>query len=196
MIKSFWLCFVSLFVAVDAVGILPLYMGLIEGIPKARIHRVIAQSIITAAIVALAFVFLGEALLRSLGIRVSDFMIAGGLLLFAISLRDLLTVGKAQYQIDPESLGAVPLGVPLLVGPAVLATSILMISQHGSLVTSIALVVNLLIAGIAFLAAETIMRLLGKAGSKAASKIASLLLAAIAVMMVRKGLGLLLGWQP
>jgi len=196
MIKSFWLCFVALFVAVDAVGILPLYMGLIEGIPKARTRRVIAQSITTATVVALAFVFLGEALLRSLGIRVSDFMIAGGLLLFAISLRDLLSVGKAQYQIDPESLGAVPLGVPLLVGPAVLATSILMISQHGSLVTSIALVVNLLIAGIAFLAAETIMRLLGKAGSKAASKIASLLLAAIAVMMVRKGLGLLLGWQP
>jgi len=196
MIKSFWLCFVSLFVAVDAVGILPLYMGLIEGIPKARTRRVIAQSITTATVVALAFVFLGEALLRSLGIRVSDFMIAGGLLLFAISLRDLLSVGKAQYQIDPESLGAVPLGVPLLVGPAVLATSILMISQHGSLVTSIALVVNLLIAGIAFLAAETIMRLLGKAGSKAASKIASLLLAAIAVMMVRKGLGLLLGWRP
>jgi len=196
MIKSFWLCFVSLFVAVDAIGLLPLYIGLIEGIPKARIHRVIVQSIVTAAVVALAFVFLGEALLKSLGITVSDFMIAGGVLLFAISLTDLLTVGKAQYQIDPESLGAVPLGVPLLVGPAVLATSILMIGEHGSLITSLALVVNLLLAGIVFLAAETLLRLLGKAGSKTASKIASLLLAAIAVMMVRKGLGLLLGWQP
>jgi multiple antibiotic resistance protein len=196
MIKSFWLCFVSLFVAVDVIGLLPLYIGLIEGIAPERVRRIIAQSIVTAAIVALAFVFLGEALLKSLGITVSDFMIAGGLLLFAISLTDLLTVGKSQSSIDPESLGAVPLGVPLLVGPAVLATSILMISQHGSLVTSLALVLNLLLAGLAFLSAQTIMRLLGKAGSKTVSKIASLLLAAIAVMMVRKGCGLLFGWQP
>jgi len=196
MLKSFWLCFVPLFVAVDAIGLLPLYIGLIEGIPPARIRRIIVQSIATAAIVALAFVFLGEALLKSLGITVSDFMIAGGVLLFAISLTDLLTVGKAQYQIDPESLGAVPLGVPLLVGPAVLATSILMIGEHGSLITCLALLFNLLLAGLAFLSAGTILRLLGKAGSKTVSKIASLLLAAIAVMMVRKGVGLLLGWQP
>ncbi len=196
MIKSFWLCFVALFVAVDAIGLLPLYIGLIEGIAPERVRRIIVQSIVTAVIVALAFVFLGEALLKSLGISVSDFMIAGGLLLFAISLTDLLSVGKSQSQIDPESLGAVPLGVPLLVGPAVLATSILMISQHGSLVTSLALVLNLLLAGLAFLSAQTLMRLLGKAGSKTVSKIASLLLAAIAVMMVRKGCGLLFGWQP
>jgi multiple antibiotic resistance protein len=196
MLKSFWLCFVALFVAVDVIGLLPLYIGLIEGIAPERVRRIIVQSIVTAAIVALAFVFLGEALLKSLGITVSDFMIAGGLLLFAISLTDLLTVGKSQSSIDPESLGAVPLGVPLLVGPAVLATSILMISQHGSLVTSLALVLNLLLAGLAFLSAQTIMRLLGKAGSKTVSKIASLLLAAIAVMMVRKGCGLLFGWQP
>lgn len=193
---GFWLCFVSLFVAVDVVGLLPLFIGLTEGLAPERVKRIILQSVLTAAAAALAFVFLGNALLRYLGITVSDFMIAGGVLLFAISLTDLLSMEKTRLAPDPESLGAVPLGVPLLVGPAVLTTSILLINQHGIVPTTLALSLNILIAGGAFLVAPWIIRLLGKAGSKAVSKLASLLLAAIGVMMVRKGILALLGSLP
>jgi multiple antibiotic resistance protein len=184
---KFWLCFVSIFIAVDAIGILPMFMGFTEGIEKARIKWVIIQSIITAMIVALVFLVVGNYLILMLGITIPDFMIAGGLLLFIISLNDMLAVEKKQRVVDIDSLGAVPIGVPLLVGPAVLTTTILMIQQYGSILTVFSIVINILIAGIVFFLANPIYKILGKAGSKTVSKLANLLLAAIAVMMIRKG---------
>ena len=76
----------------------------------------------------------------------------------------------------------------LITGPAVLTTSILLMNEHGFIVTASAIVINILIAGLVFLASSPIHHLLGNAGSKAISKIASLLLAAIGVMIVRKGI--------
>jgi multiple antibiotic resistance protein len=99
-----------------------------------------------------------------------------------------MTTEKIQRRIDPESMGAVPLGVPLITGPAVLTTAILLINEHSLLVTSAAILINILIAGILFFFAQYINMILGKSGAKTVSKIASLFLAAIAVMMVRKGL--------
>jgi multiple antibiotic resistance protein len=114
-------------------------------------------------------------------------MVAGGVLLFVISMSDLITTEKARKQVDPDSLGAVPLGVPLIAGPAVFTTSILLVNEYGALPTALALILNIAIAGVVFLSAGAINRLLGKAGAKTVSKIAALLLAAIAVMIVRKG---------
>ncbi len=185
---GFWLCFVPLFVAVDAVGVLPMFLGLTEGIDRARLRLVIWQSLITGILVAVVFVVIGKGVFRLLGITPADFMIAGGILLFAISLRDLLVVEKHREPIDPESLGAVPVGVPLIVGPAVLTTILILVDQHGILTTMAAAVVNILLAGVVFAFARAIASRLGGAGTKAISKIASLFLAAIAVMMVRKGL--------
>jgi multiple antibiotic resistance protein len=125
--KSFWLCFVPLFVAVDAVGILPLFMSLTEGLETRKLRRIISQSVITAIAVALVFLVLGKALMDLLGITIADFMVAGGILLFVISLNDVLATEKAQqHTVDPDSLGAVPLGVPLISGPAVLTTTLLL----------------------------------------------------------------------
>lgn len=185
---GFWLCFVPLFVAVDAVGVLPMFLGLTEGIDRTRLRLIIWQSLITGILVAVVFVVIGKGIFRLLGITPADFMIAGGILLFAISLRDLLVVEKHREPIDPESLGAVPVGVPLIVGPAVLTTILILVDQHGILTTMAAAVVNILLAGVVFGFARAIALRLGGAGTKAVSKIASLFLAAIAVMMVRKGL--------
>jgi multiple antibiotic resistance protein len=186
-LKSFWLCFVPLFVAVDAVGVLPMFMSLTEGLESSELRRVIYQSVLTATGVGVSFLFVGKAILELLGITIADFMVAGGSLLFVISMSDLLRAEKLQRRVEPESLGAVPLGVPLITGPAVLTTSILLLNEHGVILTAAALVPNILIAGIVFHFAQAINRILGNAGTKTASKIASLLLAAIAVMMVRKG---------
>jgi small neutral amino acid transporter SnatA (MarC family) len=128
--KNFLLAFIPLFVAVDAIGVLPMFLGLTEEIQYSRRRRVIAQSVITAATVVIVFIIVGTPLLRLLGISVSDFMIAGGGLLFVISLS----------------------------------------------------------AGFVFWFAAPISKLLGSAGTKTVSKIASLLLASIAVMMIRKGI--------
>jgi len=190
--KSFWLSFVPLFVAVDAIGLLPMFISLTHEMDKPRIRRIIFQSVVTATAVALAFLAVGTALLKYLGITVADFMIAGGILIFVIAMSDILRTEKPLLQADPESLGAVPLGVPLITGPAVLTTSLLLINAYGPVPTGTALVTNMLIAGLVFSLARHIHRFLGKAGAKTVSKIANLLLAAIGVMMVRKGIAFII----
>jgi multiple antibiotic resistance protein len=191
---AFLLAFIPLFVAVDAFGTLPILVGLLESVDAAGRRRVIVQSVITAATVAAIFVLAGGPLLRLLGVTASDFMIAGGTLLFVLSLRDLLAAAKQHYRIDQETVGAVPLGVPLVTGPAVLTTCMLLVDQPGMFFpTLLAVVANVVIAGVVFWFAAPISMRLGSAGTKVLSKIANLLLAAIAVMMVRKGIVELLG---
>ncbi len=187
---SFWLCFVPLFVAVDAVGLLPLFINLTEGMEKKVIRRIILQSMVTALAVALVFIAVGTGIFRLLNISVADFMIAGGSLLFVLSIRDILASEKKLLEVDPESVGAVPIGVPLITGPAVLTTSLLLVNEHSAVITSLAIASNILIAGGMFMMAPLINRVLGKTGSKAVSKIISLLLAAIGVMIVRKGIAM------
>ena len=186
--KEFWLCFVPLFVAVDAIGVLPMFLAFIENMDRKTVHKIIYLSSLTASLVAVFFLIMGIALLKFLGITIADFMIAGGILLFVISMSDLITEEKIQRKIDSESLGIVPLGVPLITGPAVLTTLILLINEHNYFITIIALLINILIVGLVFFFAQYINKLLGKTGAKIISKIASLFLAGIGVMMVRKGI--------
>jgi multiple antibiotic resistance protein len=193
---AFWLCFVPLFVAVDAVGVMPLFLSLTEGLDASRLKSVVVQSVLTASTVAVLFILGGPALLRFLGITVPDFMIAGGLLLLAISLSDLLTGEKKQREPDLSSLGAVPIGIPLITGPAVLTTCILLAQNHGKTVTSVAVVSNIVLAGVIFLFSEPITARLGRTGSKTVSKVASMLLAAIAIMLMRRGIAELLVTPP
>jgi multiple antibiotic resistance protein len=188
----FWLCFVPLFVAVDAFGILPVFLSLTEGIETKKVRKILVESLITAMAVAVVFLLLGEFVLRLLGISVADFMIAGGVLLFALSLSDLLMLEKQQHRVDDESLGAVPIGVPIIVGPAVLTTTLLLLRQYGLKPTVVSLIANIFIAGVVLWFSPVLHHFFGKAGAKAISKLASLLLAAIGVMMVRRGLMIIL----
>jgi multiple antibiotic resistance protein len=186
--NEFLLCFVPLFVAVDAIGVLPIFISLTEGLDEVKFRSVLIQSVITASSVAIIFLVFGPSLLLFLGITVSDFMISGGSLLFIISLSDLLTGEKRQHDVDSESLGAVPIGIPLITGPAVLTTCILLANTHGKMITTAATLLNIAIAGVIFLFATPITNLLGRTGTKTISKFASLLLAAIAIMLMRKGI--------
>jgi multiple antibiotic resistance protein len=186
--KSFLICFIPFFIAVDAVGVLPIYMGLTDGLSSRHKKKIVFQSLITASIVAVAFLLGGPLLLEIVGVGVSDFMVAGGILLLVISLSDLLTGQKRQRVIDAETVGAVPIGVPLITGPAVLTTSVLLVNEYGIIPTTLALLANFLIAGAVFFMSLPIERYLGKAGSKVVSKVASLFLASIAVMLIRRGI--------
>lgn len=190
--KEFWLCFVPLFVAVDFLGTMPIFLSLVGKSDKKKVHRAIGISVITALVVAVPFIYFGEMVLRLMGITIGDFMIAGGIVLMLLAIRDLLSPVKASFHTSVESLGPVPLGVPLIVGPAVLTTILLMVRQFGFALTTIAVVLNIALAGAAFAVSGRIIRLIGKSGTQIASKIANLLLAAIAVMLVRKGVILLI----
>ncbi|MGA2507173.1 MAG: MarC family protein [Chitinispirillaceae bacterium] len=191
-IKDFWLCFVPLFVAVDAFGTLPIFVSLVGNAEGKRINGVIRTSVLTALLVALPFIFLGEWVLRLLNITVADFMIAGGIILLLLSVRDLLSVEKRHLPRNLDGIGPVPLGVPLIVGPAVLTTIMLLVRQQGFFMTMVATVINILLAGVVFVFSGVIIRIIGKSGTQIASKIANLLLAAIAVMLVRKGIVLII----
>ena len=190
IIRDFFLAFVPIFVAVDAVGILPLFMGMTSGMDAKQRARVIRQSMVTALGVAVGFIFLGRSIFAFMGITPNDFKVAGGALLFLFAARDLLSEAKPEPQI--REVGAVPLGTPLIVGPAVL-TSILMLSQDkGIAITLASVVVNVVLAGGVLFSAGHLTRFLGDAGSRALSKVASVLLGAYAVMMIRVGLAAIL----
>jgi len=184
----FWMCFVPLFVAVDAAGVLSIFLGLTEGLAPRKIHAVILQSVLSAILVALTFLIAGSALLEFLGITIPDFMIAGGILLLVIALNDLLSGEKKLRQVDQESLGAVPLGVPLITGPAVLTTCLVLGNSYGRFMAAVALIANVALVGALFLLAGPIFSKMGQTGTKMVSKISSLLLAAFAIMLVRKGI--------
>jgi len=187
MIRNFLLAFIPLFVAIDALGLMPVFFGLTENMRRHEKNRIIIQSTWTAAIVAVIFILVGKFIFKFLGITMEDFMIAGGAILFCISITDLLNVERTR-KLSAENLGSVPLGVPLLVGPAVLTTSLILVSQHGTILTILAVLINILIAAFVLKQAHHLIKIFGNAGSKAMSKVMSLLLAAIAVMLIRKGI--------
>jgi multiple antibiotic resistance protein len=186
--EHFWYCFIPLFVAVDAIGSLPQFLGLAGGLEEGRRRTLVWQSGLTAWLVGLCFLVAGNRLLKFLDISIADFMVAGGILLFCFSLNDLLSREKAGSPGLREEVGVVPLGVPLIVGPAVLTAGLLLIDEYGLALTALCLTLNILIAGLLLWASGYITRAIGQSGAKILSKLSGLLLAAFAVMMVRKGI--------
>jgi multiple antibiotic resistance protein len=192
MLKDIFLSFIPIFVAVDAIGVLPIFVSLTEGIEPSRKTKIIIQSMLTALFLAVGFIFLGKAVFKLLGITIGDFMVAGGAILFCLAVTDIINPVKRRRMPDKE-LGAVPLGTPLIVGPAVLTTSLVIVTHYGLFATLISIFINILLAGAIFSLSSALIKVLGDAGSKALSKIMSLLLAAIAVMMIRKAILIFLG---
>jgi len=85
-LRSFLLSFIPVFVAVDAFGVLPIFISLTEGMGGKERIRVLKQSIFTALPIAIAFIFIGKAIFLFLGITVDDFLIAGGSILFVLAV--------------------------------------------------------------------------------------------------------------
>jgi len=183
------LTFIPIFVAVDAIGNIPLFVSLVEGANKKQRHKVIIDSVTTATVVAILFMLVGKWVLRFIGITISDFQVAGGALLFIISAR-LLLPGSSKGLLTEshrQEVGVFPLGTPLITGPAVLTTTLMMVDSFGILITFLALLANMLIVWVTLAKADTIMKIFGSSGTRAFSKIMYILLAAIGVMMIRKG---------
>ena len=190
ILEPYILTFIPIFVAVDAIGNIPLFISLVEGMNKHQRHRVIAESVTTATVVAIIFMFIGKWVLRLVGITIADFQIAGGVLLFVISVR-LLLPGASKALLTnghDKDVGVFPLGTPLITGPAVLTTTLMMLDSFGIVSTFVSLVINMLIVWVTLVKANAIMKLMGAGGTRAFFKIMYILLAAIGVMMIRRGL--------
>jgi multiple antibiotic resistance protein len=185
--KEFALAFVPLFVAIDAIGTLPIVLGLMEESKEPERVRIINIALMTAAVVGFAFLFLGKAVLRFLDIEVEHFAIAGGLVLLALALKDLTGTGMVDRPDRQEMIAVVPIGTPLTAGPGTLATLLLLTDRLNDGAVALAFIANIVAAWLTFRFGDPVARVLGRGGLKAMSKIANLLLAAIAIRLVVDG---------
>ena len=192
MLERFWLAFIPLFVAVDALALVPLYWGLAERVPRAQRWQAVHQAALVAWLVGLIFLVGSGWVLSALDMTMADVLIAGGLTLFALAVNDLIHPEQARA-IDATEFGIVPLGVPLIVGPAVLTTLLLLRQRHGVWITAMAFNLNILLAWAVLLGAESMAKWMGHDGAKVVSKVANLILAAFAVKLVRQGLTVWMG---
>jgi len=189
MLQDLILTFIPLFVAFDTIGLVPIFISLTKGMEQTDRKRILRQSVITATAITLVFLIIGKGIFIILGITIPDFQIAGGLILLVIAIIDIVQTAKG-YMESPISptVGVVPIGTPIIAGPAVLTTLIMLNDIYGFSATVLSLLVNLTIIYLIFSWADRILKFLGEGGARATSKVVSLLLAAIAVMMIRIGL--------
>jgi len=189
MLESFAKSFIPLFVAMDTVGLVPLFLGLTQGMGDKEVRKLIFNAAATALIIAVAFMFTGSALFEFMGITAHDFRIGGGVLLLILSIQDLATASSVEDRRKPKaSIGVVPIGIPLMMGPAALTTILILVDSQGIPITLGALLANLIIVLLVLLNSKFIIRIMGEAGSQAFAKVASLFMAGIAVMMIRSGI--------
>ncbi|MBM3154396.1 MAG: MarC family protein [Chloroflexi bacterium] len=195
ILQEFGLTFVPLFVAMDAIGVLPILISVTQDMKAAERKKTILYAVLTALILGLAFVAVGKGIFVFLGIDVADFLVGGGLILFLLAAKDLIT-GKmieAQASVGSDMVGVVPLGTPLVVGPAVLTTLLILIDQYNLAIVIISFMLNLAIAWVLLAQANRVVAFLGQGGVRATSKVVSLFLAAIAIKMVRQGILAIVG---
>lgn len=185
-VTTFLIAFIPIFVAIDAIGMVAIFIGLGAQVEPKRRQQEALLGIGTALAISVGFMFLGKLIFRALGITVADFQVAGGLILLAFAVRDLLeTSGEKRYA--TEDFGIVPLGMPLIAGPALLTALLVLIDSVGMLYTLLSLILNLVIVAVVFSYADRLTKWMGKQGINGISKLVSLLLAAIAVSLIRRG---------
>ncbi len=185
--ELFVLTFVPLFIVVDAIGNVPFVIAMGEGVSKPYRRRMVHTAILTATIVGLAFLFFGQFILKLMNISFGSFAIAGGIILLVLSIK-YMTTGRMVEIIKEDMVAIVPIGTPLTVGPATITTLLLLAAQFPLYIVLLSFILNLLITWAMFLLSNRIAVFLGQGGLKAISRVFSLLLAAIAVNMIIKGL--------
>ncbi len=190
--------FMILFVTMDPIGNMPIFMTLTES-PRPDYSKAMARrAVLIGGLVLLMFAFAGEAFLNLLSISLPAFRIAGGVLLFVVALQMIFEEEQKDKAADAENphendVSVFPLAVPLIAGPGSIASIILMMSeQHGSVggqaAVIIALCAVLLITYILFRMSTLCARLMGQTVNQVISKILGIVLGAMAAQFVIDGI--------
>lgn len=175
----------ALFIILDPIGLIPVFLALtISYTPEER-QDILNRATLVAFVLLLIFTFTGTGILRFFGISISDFKIAGGILLLVIALR---ITNEAHYGQPGGGTGIVPLAVPLLVGPGAITTTIVLIGTYGLWITVAAVLVTFAIIFAIFRWAGLLYKVLGNTGSDVVAKLMGMLLAAIAIQFIRQGI--------
>jgi multiple antibiotic resistance protein len=120
-LERFLITFIPLFVALDPIGLIPIFLGMAQGTKLERRNLVVNEAIVTALCITVTFLFLGRFIFHALSITDNDFRIAGGLILFGLAAQDILATDRRDADARTD-FGVVPLGMPLIAGPAMLTT--------------------------------------------------------------------------
>lgn len=190
--------FVTLFVVIDPVGLAPIFIALTPGASAAERARIGMRAVVISAILLTLFGLAGKAILSGIGISLSAFRIAGGILLFLTAL-DMLFERRTERREgqkndgQPENDPSVfPLATPLLAGPGSLATMILLVGQETGVLhvvmVHLAMLAVLVIALVLFHLATPLARALGRTGTMVVTRLLGMLLAALSIQFVIDGL--------
>lgn len=180
------MAFIPLFVAIDVPGLVPIFLSLTQGMTLKARRQLIVEATMTAGAVALIFLVLGKVIFKFLGITENDFRIGGGIVLLVLGVTDLLFASDERKNTS-SSVGVVPIGIPLVMGPGALTAIIIIVDAYGYWISMAALLLNLVLVWLTFRHSDLVMKLMGDGGTKAFAKVAALFLVAIAVMMIRVG---------
>ena len=188
---SFTSAVVILLLVMDPIGNIPLFVSVLRQVEPARRTRVILRECAIAFAVLLAFVFFGSAILGVLGLSDPSLTIAGGVILFLIALRMIF---RRPEGIFGDAVGSepfiVPLAIPSIAGPAAIATVMLLASRAPQrlLEWCAAVSVAMLVTAALLVSAERFAKLAGEQGLLAFERLMGLILTAIAVEMLLRGI--------
>ena len=187
ILYSYFTAFMMLFVVFDAIGNVPIFYTLTEGLELRERRRTIQNSVIIAGIILFIFALSGKLILDFFHISVDDFRIAGGLILLIIAIEGLLGRVEAM-KIKAEQLAVVPLATPLLAGPGSISVVMyLMEAGYGPGPTIASIIANVIIAWGILTYCDKVFKVLGKNGSLVVARIMAFILAALAIAMIREG---------
>ncbi|MBI2651876.1 MarC family protein [Candidatus Woesearchaeota archaeon] len=178
--------FITLFVIMDPVGNLPLFISLTKGMPTIEIKRNIDKSVFVAGVLLFVFLFFGLQIFGFFGINLNSFQIAGGIILLILGI--LYVFGASLKYVKSHGADlSVPVGTPLLTGPGVIMTTIILVKENGTLVTVIAAFLTLLATWLTLMNSVKIYKILGEHWTNVISRVMGIVLAAIAVEFITKG---------
>ena len=178
--------FITLFVIMDPVGNLPLFISLTKGMPIKEVKKNIDRSVFVAAVLLFVFLFLGLRIFEFFRINLDSFQIAGGIILLIMGILYVFGLSLKYVKHHGNDL-SIPIGTPLLTGPGVITTTIILVKESGTLVTVIAAFLTLLLTWLILFNASKLYRILGEHWTDIISRIMGIILAAIAIEFITKG---------
>ena len=185
MIKEVIQSFILLFVIMDPIGVLPIFLGLVKGMPKKVIKKQVGNAVFVACILMVIFILFGIKVLEFFQIGVVDIKIAGGIILLILGILYVIGAG-INYTKDGNDI-SVPIGTPLLVGPGTITTLIILVGTNGILVTLIAAMLAITVTAIILGSSSGIYKILGKQWTNVISRIMGIILSALAVSFIKDG---------
>ena len=182
----------SLFLLMDPIGNIPFYISFLKGVDNKRQRYIIFRELIIALFIIYLFAFLGNGLMDFLKVDNNTIQIVGGIVLFLMCLKMIFPTDQKNNQgmpHEPEPF-IVPLAVPLVAGPAVLAAAIIYSKQASSIfVMGGAILIAWFVSLLILICSSYFNRLLGWKGIVAMERLMGLILILIAVQMFLSGLG-------